>query len=143
MYFEDFTPGLTVLTASRTITVQDIVTFTALSGDNSPIHVDEDFAASTSYGHRIAHGLLCASIASGLAIGTGMTRNLVVSREIHWRFLKPVFIGDSLSVEIMVKKTRSIKQQQFGYVVFEMRVLKKPHILTSLGTWESLFKTRN
>ncbi|TDA68014.1 MAG: hypothetical protein D9V47_08885 [Clostridia bacterium] len=66
LYFEDFAPGQEFLTARRTVTETDIVNFAGLSGDFNPLHTDEEYAKTTPFGRRIAHGLLISSISSGL-----------------------------------------------------------------------------
>lgn len=141
MYFEEFTPGLTITTQTHLITAQDIDTFAKLSGDNNPIHVDAAFAATTIYEQRIAHGLLIASLVSGLAVGTGLASHLIVSRQIQWKFLKPFFIGDSIYAEIGIKQTRPIPRLGNGLVIFWMKVFKQPAELAATGLWEALAKT--
>ena len=60
---EDLKPGMSA-TFSKTITEADIVLFAAVSGDNNAVHVNEEFAATTQFGGRIAHGILTASVIS-------------------------------------------------------------------------------
>ena len=60
---EDLQPGMSA-TFSKTITEADIVLFAAVSGDNNAVHVNEEFAATTQFGGRIAHGILTASVIS-------------------------------------------------------------------------------
>ncbi|HNB44122.1 MAG TPA: MaoC/PaaZ C-terminal domain-containing protein, partial [Burkholderiaceae bacterium] len=60
---EDLRPGLSA-TFSKTITEADIVLFAGVSGDNNAVHVNEEFAATTPFGGRIAHGFLTASVIS-------------------------------------------------------------------------------
>ena len=61
---EDLQPGMSA-TFSKTITEADIVLFAAVSGDNNAVHVNEEFAATTQFGGRIAHGILTASVLGG------------------------------------------------------------------------------
>src|SRR5215210_7875646 len=104
MYFEEFAVGQRVRTSSRTITEADIVSFAGLSGDFNQIHIDAEYAKSTPYGQRIAHGLLVLSIASGLGVQTGIMEGTILAfREIiEWKFVAPVFIGDTLHVDLEV-----------------------------------------
>ena len=60
---EDLAVGMTAIFA-KTITEADIVLFAAASGDNNAVHINEQFAKSTSFGGRIAHGFLTASVIS-------------------------------------------------------------------------------
>lgn len=89
MFFEEFATGQKVSTASRTVTEADIVGFAGLSGDFNMIHVDAAYAKTTPYGQRIAHGLCVLSIASGLAVQTGvMDGTILAFREIaEWKFV--------------------------------------------------------
>ena len=142
MYFEEFTLGQTFVTGTHILSVQEIDTFSVLSGDNNPIHVDETFAAHSSYGKRIAHRLLVAAIVSGLAIKSEMASHLIVSRAIHWKFLGPVFIGDEIHAEISVKEMKPIPRLGNGLLTFAMRVFKQGGELVSTGQWEAIIQTR-
>ena len=71
MYFEEFEIGLEIRTGARTITETDIVNFAGLSGDFNFIHINATAAADTPFGGRVAHGMLVASIATGLAVQQG------------------------------------------------------------------------
>ena len=110
LYFEDFSVGQKVTSVARTVTEGDIMTFAGLTGDYNQIHTDAHFAAGTQFGQRIAHGLLGLSIAVGLLMRTGVLEGTVLAfREIvEWKFIKPVFIGDSLHVEMEVKDLKSM-----------------------------------
>lgn len=57
--FEDIYPGMTV-SYSQTITDADIKAYAGLSGDHNPVHVSSEYAASSRFGKRIAHGLMSA-----------------------------------------------------------------------------------
>ena len=71
MYFEEFQVGQEVITSGRTITETDIVNFAGLSGDFNFIHTNAVAAQATPFGQRVAHGMLVASIATGLAVQQG------------------------------------------------------------------------
>lgn len=66
--FEDLTVGMNAA-VSRTVSEADILLFAGVSGDTNPVHLDEEFAASTMFGGRIAHGMLSAGLISA-AFGT-------------------------------------------------------------------------
>ena len=93
--FEQFKPG-DAATFTKTITEADILLFAAVSGDNYPLHVDAEYAKSTRFGQRAAHGMLTASLLSTV---TGMLLQkpggIYVEQQI--RFKRPVFIGDTLT----------------------------------------------
>ena len=98
MYFEDFEVGQRFVTAGRTVTEADVVNFAGVSGDYNPIHTDAEFAKSTPFGQRIAHGLLVLSMLTGLRQRTGATDGTLIAwLEIrNYKFLKPVLIGDTV-----------------------------------------------
>jgi 3-hydroxybutyryl-CoA dehydratase len=92
------------MTANHTkiITEADIMSFAELSGDFNPVHVSEDFAKKTVFGHRIAHGMLVAGLISAAAT---KLPGLVIYLSQTVKFLKPVRVGDSITatVEVMEK----------------------------------------
>jgi acyl dehydratase len=142
-WFEDFTEGLTFHTAGRTITEADITNFAGLSGDFNPIHVNAAYAAETIFGQRIAHGLLVLSVASGLAVQGGfMGDKLEAFLSLEWEFRGPVFIGDTVQVELTVKELRPMRRLGGGFVTFQVRVNKQDGTTAQRGQWKLLFKSR-
>lgn len=95
---------------SRTVTETDVVMFAGLSGDYNPVHVDREYASDTRFGQRIAHGLLTASFLSRL-LGMELPGKESVYLEQTLKFMKPVFIGDTITAtaEILeIDQKRSI-----------------------------------
>ncbi len=93
--FEAFAVGDSA-TFSKTITEADVALFVAVSGDTYPLHVDAEYAKTTRFGQRIAHGMLSASLLSTVnASLLGMPGGLYVEQAL--RFRRPVFIGDTLT----------------------------------------------
>jgi 3-hydroxybutyryl-CoA dehydratase len=93
--FEEFRVG-DATTFSKTITEADILLFAAVSGDNYPLHVDAEYAKTTRFGRRAAHGMLTASLLStvvGLLLRT--PGGIYVEQSLGFR--RPVFIGDTLT----------------------------------------------
>jgi 3-hydroxybutyryl-CoA dehydratase len=93
--FSSFSVG-DVETFSKTITEADIVLFAGVSGDTYPLHLDAEYAKTTRFGQRVAHGMLSASLLStvnGLMLGT--PGGLYVEQNVQFR--RPVFIGDTLT----------------------------------------------
>jgi 3-hydroxybutyryl-CoA dehydratase len=144
MYFEEFEPGQHLVTAGRTITEGDIVTFAGLSGDFNQIHIDAEYSKSALTGQRIAHGLLVLSIAEGLVVQTGiMEGTIIVFREItEWKFIKPVFIGDTIHVEVGIKETRPMSRLGGGLVGIEVDVQNQHGERVMKGIWSALFQSR-
>jgi len=144
MYFEEFESGQCIISAGRTVTESDIVAFAGLSGDYNQIHVDAEFSMKTPMGQRMAHGLLTMAIASGLAAQTGVMEGTVLAfREINeWRFIKPVFIGDTVHVEMIVKETKEMRRIGGGLVVIELDVRNQRNETTMKGIWSVLMISR-
>jgi acyl dehydratase len=144
MYFEEFQPGQKIVTAGRTITETDVVQFAGLSGDFNQIHVDAVYCQSTPIGQRIAHGLLVASIVSGLAVQTGvMEGTVIVFREIsEWKFIKPVFLGETIHAELIVKETKAMRRVGGGLVTIDIDVLNQVGEVVNKGIWIVLIASR-
>jgi 3-hydroxybutyryl-CoA dehydratase len=97
-------------TFSKTIGEGDLLLFAALSGDNYPVHVDEEYAKTTRFGGRIAHGLLTASLLSATN-GMLLQKPGGISLAQTLRFLRPVYPGDTITacsevIEIIPDKRR-------------------------------------
>lgn len=137
MYFEEFVIGQKIITTARTITESDIVTFAGLSGDYNQIHTDAEFSRTTIFGQRVAHGLLCLSIASGLAMRTGMLEGTVLAfREINeWKFSRPVMIGDTIHVILNVKETKAVPRLGGGNITITLEVKNQRDETAMKGTW--------
>jgi 3-hydroxybutyryl-CoA dehydratase len=107
--YEEFAVGDSA-TFSKTIGEADILLFAAISGDMYGLHVDEEYAKTTRFGRRVAHGMLTASLLSTVnAMLLQRPGGLYVSQAV--RFLRPVFIGDTLTaraevVELLPAKRR-------------------------------------
>ena len=97
---EDLKPGMSA-TFSKTITEADIVLFAAVSGDNNAVHVNEEFAATTQFGGRIAHGILTASVISA-AIANRLPGPGTIYLGQQLRFKAPVRPGDTVHARVTV-----------------------------------------
>ncbi len=134
--FEAFRVG-DAETFAKTITDADIVLFAGLSGDMYPLHLDAEYAKSTRFGARIAHGMLSASLLSAVnAALLGVPGGIYVSQTL--RFRAPVYIGDTLTaraevVEIITRRRRlrartTIRNQKGELVVDGEAVVQKDEI---------------
>jgi 3-hydroxybutyryl-CoA dehydratase len=95
-------------TREKTITDEDIRAFAELSGDHNPVHVDDEYAAGTRFGRRIAHGMLAASVISAtLANDLPGPGSVYLSQSL--RFVAPVFPGDTVTARAEVVKVREDK----------------------------------
>ena len=93
---------------SKTITDEDVRAFAELTGDRNPVHLDEEFAATTRFGRRIAHGMLGASLISTVLASELPGRGTVYLSQ-TLRFTAPVFIGDTVTARVAVKHVREDK----------------------------------
>ena len=95
-------------TVQKEVTDELIRKFADVSGDHNPIHLDEDFAAKTRFGKRIAHGMLGASFISAV-LGYKLSEQKVVYLSQTLKFVAPVFIGDTVTAKAVVKAIREDK----------------------------------
>jgi acyl dehydratase len=125
-FFEDFNVGDDAMTAGRTITEADIVNFAALTGDWNEIHTNKELAAAGPFGQRIAHGALIFSVSTGLSVRLGQTADTVIAFYglDRLRFVKPVFIGDTIRVRQKVQE-KSERDQRSGIVTMLNEVLNQ------------------
>ena len=99
-YLEDLTIGMES-SYQKTITETDIDTFAALTGDTNPVHLDSEYAATTPFKARIAHGMLSAGLISTV-LGTQLPGPGCIYLEQQIKFKAPVFIGDTLVATVTV-----------------------------------------
>jgi 3-hydroxybutyryl-CoA dehydratase len=104
----------------RTVTQSDVLAFAALSGDFAPQHVDEEYARRTGLGRCIAHGALLVGLAS--ACSTKMAEKTpvqVVSLGYdRIRFIKPVFVGDTVRIRYSVTDFDPVKRRTTARIEF-------------------------
>ena len=117
LYFEDYEVGSARETSGRTLTETDIVLHAGQSGDFYPHHMDAEWCKGQDFRQRIAHGTLVFTIAVGLTAGEVNPQAFSYGYD-RLRFVKPVFIGDTLHVRVTVKEKRdSPKRPGYGIVV--------------------------
>ena len=92
----------------RLITDELIRAFAEVSGDHNPIHLDEEFAKTTRFGRRIAHGMLSGAFISAV-LGYELTEKKIVYLSQTLKFTAPVFIGDTVTTTATVTGIREDK----------------------------------
>ena len=92
----------------RLVTDELIRKFAEVSGDYNPIHLDEEVAAATRFGRRIAHGMLCGAFISAV-LGYELTERRIVYLSQTLKFTAPVFIGDTVTTTATVTNIREDK----------------------------------
>jgi acyl dehydratase len=134
--FDEFEIGAEFLTASRTVTETDVVTFMYLSGDFNPLHNNEEFMKGTQFKTRIAQGTLSLVIAQGLANQLGIfegTTIAVLSKTM--KFTSPVFFGDTLTLNLKVVEKKETKKPDRGVIKFESVVFNQKGTPVLEGEW--------
>jgi 3-hydroxybutyryl-CoA dehydratase len=95
-------------TISKTITDDAIRQFADLIGDHNSVHLDDEFAKQTRFGRRIAHGMLSASLIS-TCIGTRLPGNGAIYLSQTFKFVAPVYPGDTVTARVTITKVRDDK----------------------------------
>ncbi|HEX8376300.1 MAG TPA: MaoC/PaaZ C-terminal domain-containing protein [Pedobacter sp.] len=124
IYFEQYVLNSTRETTGRTITETDIVMHAGQTGDFFPHHMDAEWCKTQPFKQRIAHGTLIFSVA------VGMTANLVNEVAMSYgydrmRFIKPVFINDTIRVRVTISKKGDHKKPGFGLVTEALEVINQ------------------
>ena len=114
-YFESLELNNIRETMGRTITESDIVTHAGQTGDFFPHHMDAEWCETQPFKQRIAHGTLVFSIAVGLTAKVINEAAMTYGYE-RLRFIKPVFIGDTIKVKVTIKEKKDYKKPGYGLV---------------------------
>jgi acyl dehydratase len=96
-------------TKERFVTDELVRAFAEVSGDYNPIHLDEEFAKTTRFGRRIAHGMLSGAFISAV-LGYEFAEKKIVYLSQTLKFTAPVFIGDTVTTTATVTNIREDKQ---------------------------------
>jgi acyl dehydratase len=124
-HFEDYEIGQSRTTTGRTITETDFVIHAGHSGDFFPHHLDAEFAKTTPFKQRIAHGTMTFTIGIGLTASVINPAAFTYGYE-RLRFPKPVFIGDTIRSRITISaKEDDPKRKEFGRVTEKVEVLNQ------------------
>lgn len=120
-YWQDFTVGNRQQTWSITITEAHIVNWAGLTMDFYPLHMDEEYARDTAFKSRVAHGPMIFAMAIGLVGSSGFLGSKVIAwlGVENMRIIKPVRIGDTITVFATVLENRETRNQERGIIVFE------------------------
>ena len=108
-YLEDLALGMSAV-FGKTFTDADVLAFAGASGDVNPLHINEAFARSTRFGRRIIHGMLTTSVWSTL-VGTKLPGPGSAYMSQETRFLRPVYVGDTVTGKATVSAIDHDKQR--------------------------------
>ena len=127
---------------SKTVSESDVYLFAGITGDFAPNHVDEQFMRKTPYGRRIAHGALLVGY---MSTASTMVNSLMAERVPsifpvslgydRVRFLKPVFLGDTITVRYTVDSIDAAKNRTLAKVEVTNEKGELVAIATHLMTW--------
>lgn len=97
---QDMTVGDTA-SFTKTVSESDIYGFAGITGDFNPMHVNAAYAEASRFERRIAHGVLCAGFISSV-LGMQLPGPGAIYASQSLRFLRPVYIGDTITAEVEV-----------------------------------------
>ena len=123
-FFEQYEIGATRETIGRTITETDIVMHAGQTGDFYPHHMDAEWCKTQDFKQRVAHGTLIFSVAVGMTAGVINPEAMSYGYD-RLRFLKPVFIGDTIGVRVTIKEKRDHKKPSHGVVSELLEVINQ------------------
>lgn len=123
-HFEDYILGFTRETLGRTITESDFVVHAGHTGDYFPHHMDAEWCKTQPFKARIAHGTLIFSV------GIGMTASEINPEAMSkgydgLRFIKPVYIGDTIRVKVTITKKSDSKRFEYGDVLEHVEIFNQ------------------
>ena len=117
--------GQVIASPSKTLTDAHFLFFAGLTGDNHPIHYDVEYAKTKPFGRPLAHGLLLAAMTAAGASPLSPLLDGFVFVEQGCRFLKPVFVGDTITPTLTVE--RVWVEGRRTYARFATRILNQRH----------------
>jgi acyl dehydratase len=112
--YADLHVGMSFRSPGRTITDADLVAFAGLTGDYSELHTSDVYAKNSQFGRRVAHGMLGLAYAHGLMWPrTGELRETAIAflGISDWRFVEPIFVGDTIFVNYRIAELRDSKSR--------------------------------
>lgn len=141
---EEFVEGEVSLSPGRTVTETDVVTYSWVSGDVNPMHTDAEYAGKSALGQRIAHGTLGMSIATGLSAQLGQLIGTAIAAlgVDEWRFLAPIFLGDTVHLRTTVVTARATSKPDRGVLTRRMELINQRGVIVQTGLMSTMVLTR-
>src|SRR5437016_12997270 len=135
--YADLHVGMSFRSPGRTITDADVVGFAGLTGDYSELHTSDVYAKSSQFGQRVAHGMLGLAYAHGLMWArTGELRETAIAflGISDWRFVGPIFIGDTIFVNYALIELRdSASRPTQAIATFDVELVKQDGSVVQRG----------
>lgn len=123
-FFEDYILGDSRETLGRTITETDFVIHAGQTGDFFPHHMDAEWCKTQPFKQRIAHGTLTFSVAIGMT-ATQINPEAFSKGYDRLRFVKPVYIGDTIHVKVSISEKKDSKKPELGQVTEHVEVFNQ------------------
>lgn len=139
--YDQFGVGDRFVSPGRTVTEDDVMSFARLSGDFNPLHTDEEFARRAGFGGRIAHGMLIAAMATGMANQTRVFEGTTLALlEQRIQYKAPVRLGDTVHLQLEVTALRESSKADRGIVEFSAQVCNQDGKPVIESVWSLLMK---
>jgi acyl dehydratase len=132
-YWDDAKIGDECTSPPVTVTEQMVNAYAELTGDFTPVHVDEAYAKTTPFGTRVAHGLFGLSLADGLKTRSDYRFVPGMSLGWTWDFKLPIKLGDTIRVKFRVGTLRKVKRPGWGIVVLPSELINQRDEVVQLG----------
>src|SRR6476660_4927569 len=135
--YEDLFAGMRFRSPGRTILDADLIGFAGLTGDYSELHTSDVYGKASQFGKRVAHGMLGLAYAHGLMWPrTGELRETAIAflGITDWRFVGPIFIGDTIFVNYVLTELRdSASRPTQAIAVFDVSVVNQDDTIVQRG----------
>ncbi|WP_108660009.1 MaoC/PaaZ C-terminal domain-containing protein [Acuticoccus kandeliae] len=135
--YDDLFVGMRFRSPGRTITDADLVGFAGLTGDFSELHTSDVYAKDSQFGRRVAHGMLGLAYAHGLMWArTGELRETAIAflGISDWRFVAPIFVGDTIFVDYTLTELRDSKSRPTQAIAsFDVAVVNQAKAVCQRG----------
>ncbi len=142
--FDQFEVDQVFESMSRTVTEGDVALFAGLSGDYNPLHTDEEFMKDSPFGGRIAHGMLGASIGTGLANQLGIFEGTTIAvLQITLKFTGAIKFGDTVRQKLTCINKKESSKGGKGTATFHCELLNQRDETVIDSEWVVLLKKGN
>lgn len=143
LVFEEFEIDAQYESQGRTIGESDVMAFAGLSGDFNPLHTDAEFAKTTPFGERIAHGMLTVAISTGMSNWTGIFAGTTIAlMEQNIKYTAGVKLGDTVHLEMKVIEKKETSKPDRGIIKFAAQMLNQRGEVVVDMIWTLMMKRR-